>query len=527
MKKIVFWEILIGIIAISILLVFLLNTIAEPWAVKKIESAINEKSVDYEIKIDNVDFLIAQKGIALNNITLVSTQSNDTLGNLSAEIESVKLTGVKIMKALFKKEFDIGEITVFNSRINGKMSFDAKPDSAMISPFNINIENLILDKFFVDVRSTTSPQSYIINEGGLHIYDMQLAKMDTISPAAIGKVEFNAQLFSTILSDSMYTISVSGVNYSANANVLSADTVLVHPNYPDAEFTARYTYREAHIDARLSQLFFRDFSAVDFINSGNIICSSVDVGKLDMRVLEDSRKEFSPENKTVFQEKVYNFPTIIDIDSIGVYSGRIVYSELVEKGNEPAEISFDNVTAMIYNMRNDTIYKTEKEYLEFKADALIMDKAKIHVELKGRLYDSRNTFELSGNLSTLEASEMNAILEKNTSVFASSGTIDAMYFNFTANNTKATGEMKLLYHGLKITAANKKTGDTSALKERLISGIANIVVMDANPRPGKDVRTVIIDFDRKPEAPFFDYCSKSLLSGIPPSLIKRHNKGDK
>lgn len=521
MKKKVFWEVLVGIAALVILLLFLINVIAEPWAVKKIETAINKNSDNYEIKIDNVDFLIVQSGIALIGIELVSKQGKDSMAHISVEIELVKLTGVKIIKALFKKKFDIHEIIVFNSRIKGQMPFDSKPDSAMISPLDIKIENLILEKLFVDIKSTTTPQSYILNEGGLSLYDIQLAKKDTISPVALKQVEFTAKLFSTVMSDSMYTISVSGVKYSASENTLGADTVLVHPNYSGSGFIARYKYRTAQVDAKLNQLSFHDFSVVDFIKNGNIICSSVDVGKLDLRILEDPHKDFSPENKTVFQEKVNNYPGTINIDSIGVNSGHIVYSELVEIGSEPAQISFDNVTAMIYNMSNDTIYKTEKEYLEFMADALIMGKAKIHVDLKGRLFDSMNTFELSGNLSTLEALEMNSILEKNLSVYASSGTIDAMYFNFTANNTKAVGKMELLYHGLKITAANRKTGDTTSIKERVISGIANLVLIDANPKPGEKARTVIIDFERQPEAPFFNYCAKSLFSGIPPSLIKR------
>jgi hypothetical protein len=429
-----------------------------------------------------------------------------------------------MLKALFRKEIDIREVNIINSRITGILAPNKEPNSPLISPINVRIGRLFFDVLFIDLKSPTTAQTYLINEGSLKVYEIKIAKTEPVSPAIMKQFDFRALAFKTVLSDSMYTLSAIDVNYSSLLNTLSIDTVSVHPNYSDYAFVSRYTYRMAHIDAVISQLSFNDFSAVDFVKNGNFICSSVEIGRLDMRILEDSHKKFSPENKTVFQERVNNYKNIIDIDSIGVYSGRITYAELVEEANKPAEIWFDKIDARIYKFTNDTLYKTEKGYLEFKADALIMSEAKIHVELKGRLYDQNNTFELSGTLSTLAASAMNSILEKNLSVFASSGTIDGMNFGFTANNTRSTGNMTLQYHELKITAANNKTGNTTAIKEKVISGIANLIVMDANPRVNEEIRTVDIDYERDPGAPFFDYCAKSLLSGIPPSLIKRHNK---
>jgi len=45
-----------------------------------------------------------------------------------------------------------------------------------------------------------------------------------------------------------------------------------------------------------------------------------------------------------------------------------------------------------------------------------------------------------------------------------------------------------------------------------------MVVINENPKPGKEVRVGIIDFERDPEKFIFNYWVKSLLSGIKSSF---------
>jgi hypothetical protein len=93
-------------------------------------------------------------------------------------------------------------------------------------------------------------------------------------------------------------------------------------------------------------------------------------------------------------------------------------------------------------------------------------------------------------------------------------------FSFSANDTKATGKMKLLYQGLNFAVMNKQTGDTTAIKEHIKSLIANIIVMESNPMPGKDVRPGVIEYERDSEKFLFGYFVRALMSGIKTSVTK-------
>jgi len=372
----------------------------------------------------------------------------------------------------------------------------------------------------MDIKDKLTSRAYSVKDGVLKFYDLQVAKLDTISPKIYAHFDFNAQQHATVSADSMYTITSTGINYSATSNSLTVDSFSVHPNYSNYEFTARHQFEIDRFEAGISQIVFHDFSASDFIKSGNLVSSYIEIGKLEMDIFRDKRKEFKHVNKPAFQDLIYNYRGKVDIDSIGILAGNVTYNEHAENANEPGVIRFNEMNALIFNITNDTIYKTEKAFIGFNAEALLMGKAKMTVQMKGRLFDSQNTFAVNGNLSGIEVMELNPMLEKNAFIYATAGKIEAMNFSFTANNTKSAGQMNLRYDGLNVAIKNKRTDDTTAVKERFISVIANMKIVNSNPMPGEDLRQGTIDFERDPEKSFFNYCAKSIISGIKSSVTK-------
>ncbi|HEY5468954.1 MAG TPA: hypothetical protein VIK07_00355, partial [Bacteroidales bacterium] len=177
-----------------------------------------------------------------------------------------------------------------------------------------------------------------------------------------------------------------------------------------------------------------------------------------------------------------------------------------------------------YKLTNDTIYKIKPGSFELKCNALLMGKGRISLLLKAPIFDHNNTFSLDGFVSDMEAKELNPYLDRNAFMYLTSGIMDGMKFNFTANNTRAKGKMTLLYHGLEITVKNKRTDDTTALKERFVSLIVNSKIINSNPLPHEKARIGIIDYERDPEKFIFSYWVKSLLSGIKSSLVKSQKK---
>jgi hypothetical protein len=217
---------------------------------------------------------------------------------------------------------------------------------------------------------------------------------------------------------------------------------------------------------------------------------------------------------------IYNYHGSINIDSIVVINGNIIYTEHAEKAEKPGHISFNEINVKIYRITNDTIYKTKNASLILKGRALVMGTGKINILLKAKLFERHNTFTLRGTLTDLEVKELNPILKESVYMYATSGKIDAMNFNFTANNTKATGRMTMRFHGMDVAIINKRTVDTTGIIEKVKSIFANKKMKDSNSAAHNNVREGIIYYERDPEKFLFNYCFKSILSGIKSSLSK-------
>jgi hypothetical protein len=522
-KKIFLW-ILLGITAFILLGWLLTNVVVEPWIGQKIQASVNENSGDYHLEIEKVDVLILRSGIEIKNITLLLKTEIGGQPGLTGEIESVKFKGIRFLKAAIKKDIDIREVDIFNSRITGMLDFSKKNGPAPVSPLNIRIKNLFFDKLVVDLKDKSTAQTYSLKDGVLKLHDIHVEKQDTLSPGIFGQFDFDALEFKMVTPDSLYSFSAVGINNSATSNTLTVNSFAIQPNYNEYEFTARHQYETDRIEGTFSQILFHDFSAADFVKSGNLTSSFIEIGELELNVFRDKREEFRHVEIPTFQEMIYNYPGTLSIDSIGILSGNVVYSEHAEKAIEKGSISFNEIDATIYKITNDTIYKTEKAYLEWHANALLMGKGKVAILLKARIFDNQNTFAVNGTLSEMEALELNPILVNNAFLTINSGTINTMDFNFLANNTKATGNLKLLYQGLGFDVVNKRTGETDAIMEQIKSVIANIVVMESNPMPGDGVRLGIIEYERDPEKFLFNYVVKSLLTGMKTSITKDSTK---
>jgi hypothetical protein len=524
MLKNIYLKIALGLVTLVLLFFFITIVLIEPWIGRKIEAKLNEEFKDYQIGIGTVHVSLLKSGVTLENLTITSGKEQKSAGDLTGEITSISVNGIRFINMLLKKKIEISEVTIFDSRFTGRSPVTGTPGPPKISTLNLQINHLFFNKINLSLRDHLSSKSYFVNDGFLNVYDLKVAKQDTLSPSILNHFDFEAEELRTVSSDSMYTFIASRIQSSEITKTFAADSLKVHPNYIGYDFTARSEFVSDRIEAVLSPILVHNFSASAFIKSKSLVSTLIEIGNLDLKVFRDNRRKSRHLKKPVFQEMIYSFPGAINIDSIALSKGTINYTSHARQANEPGRISFTGVNAKLYHISNDTIYKKEKAYLKLNAHAYLMGKGKLSVHLKAGIFDIRNTFSIIGTLSEMDARELNPILEKNSFISVKSGIIDAMSFSFTANNDRATGVMTLRYHDLDVAVINKRTDKTSAIKERLSSFAANIKILDSNPLPGEKVRTGIIAYDRDPEKFLFNYSFKSILSGIKSSLVLKTKK---
>jgi hypothetical protein len=520
MKRKVLFIVFAAFISALLFIKIIIIIYVEPWVGKKIEIALNNKNPANKVKIGKIHISLITNVIELKNITLHLEKNQGKDEDLKVETETIRFKGIKRIKAIFKNDINIKEVIISNSRITGKIPPKQNTTPPILIPVDIRIGSLLFDKIDLSLGISSTAGYHSIKDGVLKLYNLNAKKQDTLSTRILKQFDFRAKELVSVSPDSLYSYKTNNISISSGTNKLVADSIFILPNYADYEFSSRQKFQKSRIEVRFSNISFHVLNCSGFFRQKSLICSYIEIGKMEMKVFRDKRKEFEHINKIEFQDMIYNYPGLMRIDSINLLNGNITYAEQVEKAAEQGRISFNDIHAKIYKITNDTIYKTKPAFLELKCDALLMGNSKITILLKGRIFDKNNEFSLNGTLSRVERNELNQILEKIAFVYVSSGNLDKMNFSFIANNTKATGKMTLLYHGLNIEVKNKKTDKTTAIRERLLSFFVNKKLLDSNPIPGEVVREGIIDYNRDPERYLFGYCFRSILSGIKSSLSK-------
>jgi len=524
MKRKTIINLLFGIVAFLLLTTLAASMFVEPLIRRKIEATVNEKNKNFTVKIGEVNISPIKSTIEFKKIIIVSKQLLDSTQFIKGEITSVNLKGIHLLKALFVKDIDILEVVISNCNISGRIPFLGGVFPSIVAPLNIRIGSLIIDNVNLTFKNALNAQLYSVKEGVLKFYDLQIGKQSKLSLSSLKHFDFDADECFLVSADSMYSYKINDAKYSTSSNTLKVNKFSIQPNYKDYDFTSRYKFQTNRIEADFTNISAHNFNAVNYFISKDLVSSYIEIGKLDMNVFRDKRKEFKHVIRPTFQDMIYNYPSFFNIDSIDILNGNIIFTVHAEKAQESGRISFNEIHARIYKITNDTIYKTKNDYLELNADALLMGKGKLVVLLKSKLFDDQNTFTVNGTLAELDVRDLNPIIKFNSYINATTGKLDAMNFQFTANNYKATGKLIVLYHGLNVALKNKRTEDKNDFAKKFITAIANTILLNSNPIPGKEVRVGVIDYKRDPERFLFNYCFKSILSGIEFSLVKRSKK---
>lgn len=509
-----------SVIGLMLLAKLLTMAFVEPWLEEKIETTLNEKYNEYKIDIDKVHVSFLPFGIELKTVLIRARTELENVKGLRGEIERIRIRKVNLSKFLSDKDIEIGEVKVINGYIKGEIPSPKEKKGPGISESNIRIDKIVFSNLSMAVKTDSSAQTYMVKNGTLNIYNINVVKKDTITLKIVSDFDFKAGEFVTVLADSSYTVSASEIAYTAKLKNLTVKEFAVQPNYSDYAFTARKKYQTDCIRAKIQDLTVHDISAIEFVKQQSLVCSYIEISKLNIHVFRDRRKEFQHVVKPMLQDMIYRYKGYMNIDSIGLGNANVEYVEHVESAVQPGHVYFNGINAKIYNISNDTVYRKKEGYLEVQGKGTFMGKGFMTVLLKSRIYEPRNTFTLSGSLSAMEAASINPMLEKNAFIFVTAGKVDGIRFFMRADKHKAVGTMTMLYHGLDVAIKSKKTNDTTALKEKLISIVANTRIVDSNPEPGEKVREGKIEYERDPEKFLFNYCFKSILSGLKASLSK-------
>lgn len=519
MKKKRFIKIVFAVFILIILLFIITIVFLTPWLDGKIKSALSNQDSAYTIEYAKTHVILFNREIKLESVSINTKNPVPDKNELTAHIDDISFKGINIFKLIFNNDLNIREIIIKEPQASGTIPFKVDSVKAVLMPLNLELGKLVLDNLSFSIKDTSSPKSYVIKNGDLEFTGIHISKNDTLSKNVLKQMDIKLPFFSTITADSLYTLTVRQFEYSGEKGILSIDSFYSHPNYEGYDFTNRKEFVTSRMDAAVGDIILHDFNLPGLIDSGELISSYVEIGDLALKVFKDGRKKIKHVERPMLQEMIYSYPGRLQIDSLFINSGNIIYTEHALKAASPGTVTFKKVESRIYNINSDTLQQSKDSWLEINAGCDFMGTGKLDVTLRAKYGDGSNLFIFRGSLGAMQVDDLNPIIEKNAGLSANKGMIDKMKFNLSGNNFNSSGDLLLLYHDLTLDMEIKDLEEKSEVKELIISFIANLKIKNANPLPGQEVRKGEIYFERDKERYIINYCFKSVLSGVLSTII--------
>jgi len=479
---------------------------------------------DFEVKIEKVKFSLLPSTLDILNVSFKNSSQDSTQKQLEGNIQTIKFKGISLLNALFKRDIIVEDLQMSNCNILGEYPKADSLNKAILTKLNIQINRVFLDSINLEIFEKSNSRSLKVTNAKISFVHLNFKKADTISVNHIAQIECSVHEIKAVSRNNFYSYFIKGLQYSETNRSFTAKNFTILPNYSDAVFALKHELQVDRLDATFDNIELNDFKLKDFLTNEIISTSKASVNSMNIRVFHDKRRKAKHKIANIFQELIYKYPHALRIDTISVSTGNIVYLERNFYAPTPGKIFFEKVHAKIINVNNDTIYKSKPLNFQLFAQALLMGKGKLEVELSAPLFDKNNIFKMKGTLDRMDARELNPALENLAFMQIKTGNLISMSFNFRADNTKALGKMLLKYDNLKLKIINKKTNKTNGLKEAIISYFTNRQILNSNPLPGSKSRSGIINYKRNPEKFIFHYWYKSAFTGILSSIKKQPKK---
>ena len=404
---------------------------------------------------------------------------------------------------LFIKDVDVA---LGNNKNNLKWHFQI--DSLTSDNFSLKLQKDSIRKQKFNIKNSFLSNLHINNNNAFSLYEIL-----AVSP------KFSIEHIDVDMIKNEDRFKIYNLSYSEKIQQLDLDSFSFRPLAEKADFIYENDYQKDYPVFSTGKINVNNFNLLKLFKDSVFTATYVNITHPDLYTFKDKRKPF---NKGLYKPlpsammKNINFK--IDIDSVKVNDGVVVYEELNDKTNKSGLVKISQLDAIVNNFKNHNLKETDSLRLYLTGN--FMDSAKIRFRLSESFTDSLHAFTYGLRFRPFNFKILNPILEPLFSVRIISGSLDTLRVNAIGREHTSYGKMNMYYKDLKIQYLNNGNDSLKNLKSRLINFVANDLLLKRNNKNGLG----IVYAERDKERGFANYWLKIGLSGVLSSSRVKKNK---
>jgi len=286
--------------------------------------------------------------------------------------------------------------------------------------------------------------------------------------------------------------------------------------YQDLAFSRKYATQKDRYDLAFDEISFTGIDFLSLNNDGNLHVKKLKIGPAKVAVFLN--RELLPPNFDKARNYPHNalkrLPMATLIDTLSLEKVNINYTEYDKKTKERGTLHLVNLGGKLLNITNDSLRLIKKNHAYADLTTYVMGAGKMNVKIDFNLTAKDAAFSYVGHVSPFNLKVLNPLSKSLGLVTIESGAVKSVDFNISANEKRSSGTVQFAYTDLKVNLLKE---DENGVKEKkgLLSFLANtILIKNDNPTKGEALRTAKINYERVPQASFFNIMWKSVFVGI-------------
>ena len=437
---------------------------------------------------------IKYNSIRVGNIDLISPELTIVTGSVEKSKKSKKSRASSLGKIA---SIELGKLEIINGKVyyyDKSKGFDCL---AGIDSLNCYIRNIVADTSW----------------------------FNTINPVRWEQVNLSSSHILSNLSKN-YTLETGHVVINTNNEYVFIENIGLRPSH-FTEFTESGLPLSGGFNINNDELLMTGFDIHGLYNKRQIIAKNIEVNGLKTVFLNYSVEEQRKSDSLFITERLNEYPSNILVEALQINKADILFMEQPVRNSPPGILSISDLQISLTNLTNVKREIRRSPDMKMELSGLLMKEGLLHIQTTIPIEDTTDRCIISANLGFMQAESFNSLSENLGLVRFTSGTIDSMYINLTADKDSIKGDLNFIYHDLKVDMLREMNEDYRLRKRRpVFSFLANNIIKSQNDPEKRNYRSPVIRDKRSQGNTYIEDLSNSIKSAVIQSLAPSIDEED-
>ncbi|GHA56241.1 hypothetical protein GCM10007389_04770 [Pontibacter akesuensis] len=394
----------------------------------------------------------------------------------------------------------------------------------VVHNFSVDRLRLTDGKFKLSVLKDTVTKSQTLEQVSVVLEELRLVSLQAPDPLEmfdVDNVGFLVQDYTYLTPDSLYEFHIGEARTSLRDQTLVVDSLRLKPLFEFEEYTDKLEYATDRVALTIPSIKMQGFRLDALFNEQEIIASNIKLTKPELNLYRNRKVPENPERQPpTLQQMLRNVPYPVQIDSVHIVGGKIVYSEVAANGVAPGVLTLDHTMLQIANITNDSLLLRENSIIWASGTTMFMGESTLKANFAFHMNHPEDLYTYKGTLEPMKFAAFNPLLTQLMFFRMKSGSINQADFTVRATEHMAEGQVDLLYDDLYIQLIDKEDpGNPGLLLNTGSFLLNNLVIKDNNPSRLGNFRKGEIKVERDLTKSVFNHMSGALMSGVASSMM--------